>query len=83
MALQKKYQPQAMQLQKQMLDLQKQMQALNAKVGTEAQPIMQARQKEVDAVLTAQQKAKIKQMQDAQMQMMRQQQMGGAATLPH
>ncbi|MBC8101092.1 MAG: hypothetical protein H7Z41_00710 [Cytophagales bacterium] len=67
-AVQKKYTPQAQALQKQMVALQQKMQALNQKAFAEAKPTLDARQKEMDTVLTATQKAKIKQIQAAQSQ---------------
>lgn len=60
-ALNKKYEPQ-------FRALQKQIQALQQKAITEARPTLQAQQKEMDAVLTPAQRAKIKQMQSGQMQ---------------
>ena len=48
--------------------LRKQMQALQQKVYNEAKPTLQAQQKEMDGILTPAQKAKIKQLQAAQMQ---------------
>jgi hypothetical protein len=76
-AIQKKYQPQAQKLQQQMIAIQKQMQALNQKAFTEAQPTLQKRQKEYEAILTAAQKSKIKELQQQAMQQ-RQSMMGGA-----
>lgn len=60
-ALNKKYDPQFRALQAKIQELQK-------KAYTEAKPTLEARQKELDGVLTPAQKAKIKQMQAAQMQ---------------
>jgi hypothetical protein len=75
-AIQKKYQPQAQKLQQQMIALQKQMQDLNKKAYTEAQPSLQKRQKEYEAILTPAQREKIKQIQQQAMQQ-RQGMMGG------
>jgi hypothetical protein len=74
-AISKKYQPQAQKLQQQLIALQKQMQDLNKKAFTEAQPTLQKRQKEYEAILTPTQKEKIKQMQAQAMQQQRM--MGG------
>ena len=60
-ALNKKYDPQFKALQKKMQELQQ-------KAMTEARPTLTAQQKEMDAVLTPAQKAKIKQMQAGQRQ---------------
>ncbi|MES2460445.1 MAG: hypothetical protein V4671_07665 [Armatimonadota bacterium] len=58
-ALNKKYDPQFKALQKKMQELQQ-------KALTEAKPTLQAQQKEMDAILTPTQRAKIKQMQAGQ-----------------
>ncbi len=58
-ALDKKYGPQFKALQKKMQDLQQ-------KAMTEARPTLQAQQKEMDAVLTPAQRAKLKTMQSGQ-----------------
>jgi Spy/CpxP family protein refolding chaperone len=67
-AVTKKYEPEARKLQEQMVALQKKMVALNQKAATEAKPLTDQYQKEVDAILTPSQREKIKQIRSQLMQ---------------
>lgn len=69
-AIENKYKPRVEALQKQMMELQKQAyaeaQPILQKQQQEATPILQKQQKEIEVILTPAQRAKIKQMEEAQ-----------------
>jgi Spy/CpxP family protein refolding chaperone len=69
-AVQKKYEPEARRLQQAIA-------ALQQKANKELKPLADQYQKEIDAILTPAQRAKIKQMNEAQMKAMQQQGGGG------